>query len=235
MRPDAQTGQGVKPVKTEHVASMAAFSHCSSHPAVFCMLAVLNTSKMSTDKFTFPKPRFLSDIAVTLEKPVDNLYDLITFLAAVQRAKVDILPITWQSARRPIGMGGTSNINKASINLETSFAFKCVSDTQKRDQDEAKILQALISEIAVLSHPSIREHPNIIELQGICWDVPSDHEVWPVLVFEEAQFGDLYNFATLPVGRDLCIAERLKLCVDIGTAIIDMHFNSKLLKTQMPI
>jgi hypothetical protein len=60
-------------------------------------------------------------------------------------------------------------------------------------------------------------------------DIPSDEEVWPVLVFEKAQFGDLYSFATLPVGRDLCIAERLKLCVDVGTAIMDMHFNSRLL------
>jgi hypothetical protein len=42
-------------------------------------------------------------------------------------------------------------------------------------------------------------------------------------VFEKTHFGDLYNFLRLPVGRDLSIAERLKLCVNVGTAIIDMH------------
>jgi hypothetical protein len=53
--------------------------------------------------------------------------------------------------------------------------------------------------------------------------------VWPVLVLEKSQYGDLYNFATLPVGRELCFAKRLKLCVDVGTAISDMHNNSRLL------
>jgi hypothetical protein len=172
------------------------------------------------DESTFLKPRFLSESEVQSEQQADTQCDLITLLAAVQRAQVDILPITWQSARLPVGVGATSKINEAFVNLQTSLAFKCVSDKQKREPG-AKILQTIIKEI--------RMHPNIVELQGLCWDIPSDEEVWPVLVFEKAQFGDLYSFATLPVGRDLCIAERLKLCVDVGTAIMDMHFNSRLL------
>ena len=185
---------------------------------------------MSTYKSAFLKPRFLSDSAVLSEQPVDTQYDFITFLAVVQRAQISILPITWQSALQPIGTGATSNINEALINLQTSFAFKCASDKQKQHVPEANILQALISEITVLGHPSIRERPNIVHLQGICWDVSSDDKVWPALVFEKTQFGDLYNFATLPIGRDLCISERLKLCVDVGTAIMDMHSNGTLLK-----
>lgn len=185
---------------------------------------------MSTYEHSF-KRYFLSDSAVQSEPVVDTPYDLITFLDVVQRLQVAILPITWQTARQPVGAGATSEIKQALINLQTSFAFKCVSDMQKREQSETKILQALISEMTVLGHPSIRGHPNIVELQGICWDVPSDNEVWPVLVFEKSQFGDLYNFATLPVGRDLRIDERLELCMDIGTAIIYMHLNSKLWKT----
>jgi hypothetical protein len=185
---------------------------------------------MSTDESTFLKPRLLSDSAIQFEHVADTQCDLLTFLAVVQKAQVDILPITWQSARQPIGAGNTSSVNEALITLQTSFAFKCVSDKQKRDKPEAKIFQAFISEITVLGHPLIRKHPNIVELQGICWDVPSDNEVWPVLVFEKTQFGDLYNFLTLPVGRDLCTAERLKLCGDVGVAIIDMHFNSRFLK-----
>ena len=82
----------------------------------------------------------------------------------------------------------------------------------------------------MLSHHLLREHPNIVELQGICWDVPADDEVWPVLVFEKTQFGDLYNFLRVPVGRDLSITERLKLCVDVGTAIIDMHSLGRIIR-----
>jgi Protein tyrosine and serine/threonine kinase len=191
---------------------------------------------MSTDNDSFYKPRYLSDASFQSVQVANAPYDLITFLAIIQKLQIDILPITWQAARQPIGIGATGRINEALINLHTSFAFKCVADKQKeavanpqnKDVTKERILQAFINEIMVLGHASIRNHPNIVELQGICWDVGSNNEVWPVLVFEKAQYEDLYNFATLPIGRELCIAERLKLCVDVGTAIYDMHFNSKL-------
>lgn len=73
-----------------------------------------------------------------------------------------------------------------------------------------------------------------MELQGICWDVTSDgkgdDKVWPVLVFKKTQYADLYNFVMLPVGRELCFTERLKLCIDVSTAIWDMHSNGRLSK-----
>jgi len=155
--------------------------------------------------------------------------DLITFLAVAQKMQVDILPITWQSARNMVGRGATSTIYEALINSQTSFAFKCISDDQKQKLWKTNNFQTLINEVTVLSQ--LREHPNIVELQGICWDVTADDEVWPVLVFEKAQFGDLYNFLKLPVGRDLSIPERLSLCVDIGTAIIDMHSHGMIIRS----
>jgi hypothetical protein len=157
---------------------------------------------------------------------------LITFLAVIQKLKISILPITWQAARQAIGVGATGRINEALINLHTSFAFKCVTDKQKQNNAEEGIICTLINEVVALGHPLIRQHPNIAELQGICWDVTTNEQgedkVWPVLVFEKSQYGDLYNFVTLPVGRELGFAERLKLCVDIGIAISDMHLNSRL-------
>jgi Protein tyrosine and serine/threonine kinase len=178
--------------------------------------------------------RFVSDSAIETEDAVNthSRGDLISFLAAVQQVQVDILPITYQTARGPIGRGATSNINEASINLETSFAFKCVSDDQRQRTSEAKIFQTLISEVTILGHPTLRQHPNILELQGVCLDPLSEDEVWPVLVFEKSQYGDLHNFLTLPIGRDLSLVDRLKLCVDIGIAISDMHVNSMVLSSQ---
>lgn len=189
---------------------------------------------MSTDNdSTFFKHRYLSDTSLQLAQITNALYDFTTFLAVIQKLQIEILPITWQAARQPIGAGATGKINESLINLHTSFAFKCVADKQKESEAKERIIQALISEIIVLGHKSLRNHPNIVQLQGICWDVASDEKggdkVWPVLVFEKSQYGDLYNFATRLVGRELCIAERLKLCVDIGTAILDMHFNSRFL------
>ncbi|KAH8589486.1 kinase-like domain-containing protein [Bisporella sp. PMI_857] len=176
----------------------------------------------NTDSTSF-RPLYGSDASLQSAQGTDAACDLITFLAVIQKLKIDILPITWQSVPQPIGAGATGVVNEALINLGTSFAFKRV----RKEEGEAEkgIIQALISEVIVLSHPSLRKHPNIVKLHGVCWDVASDGSIWPVLVFEKAQYGDLYNFITLPIGRELCITERLKLCVDVGTAILDMHFN----------
>jgi hypothetical protein len=153
--------------------------------------------------------------------------DLITFLATAQAMGIGILPITWQVERDLLGEGGTSKVTQALVNLQTSFAFKCLSDKQKQEVAEATIFQTLINEVLVLGHPKLQKHPNIVELQGICWDVVSEDEIWPVFVFEKSQFDDLYKFLCLPVGRGLSIVDRLKLCVDIGTAIIDIHSAGK--------
>ena len=180
---------------------------------------------------TFFNPLYVPDPSQQSAQGTDASYDLITFLAVIQKLRIGILPITWQPARQVIGAGASSRIKEALINHHTSFAFKCVQDNWKATGTEGTIIRTLINEILVLGHASVRKHPNIVELQGVCWDVVSDERgerVWPVLVFEKAQYGDLYNFATLPVGRDLCIAERLKLCMDVGTAISDMQSNSGL-------
>jgi hypothetical protein len=181
---------------------------------------------MSTcDSFFDLTRHFNTNSDVPGEKLADPKHDLVTFLAVAQKLHVPILPITWQSAREPVGHGGTAVINEALVNIQTNLAFKRVKDRDK--ENPSKAFQVLISEMSALAHPSIRSHPNIVELQGICWDIPSDVEVWPALVFEKSHFGDLHSFAKLPEWRDLGINERLKLCIDIGTAIRDMHFNSE--------
>ena len=169
-----------------------------------------------------------SDASLQIERANGNEYNFITFLAVIQKLQVGILPITWQAALAPIGAGATSTVKEAAFDIETSLAFKCVSDKQKQNADEAAIIGAVISEIIFLCHPYIRNHPYITELQGICWDIPSDNQVWPALVLEKSQYGDLYNFIISGVGRELSVTSRLKLCVDVGIAISDLHFCSKL-------
>jgi hypothetical protein len=155
-------------------------------------------------------------------------FNFLSFLATAQALQIELLPITWEAARQDIGSGGTSRINEALVNLNTSFAFKRVHEESKVKKTEAQIFQTLTNEIMVLGHPFIRSHSNIAQLQGICLDISTnDDKPWPVLVFEKSQFGDLYNFAMVPVGREMGIYERIKLCVDISTAIMDMHASSK--------
>ena len=165
---------------------------------------------MDTDTIMFTQYDFEGGTVHT--KPAeDSEYDLITFLAVVQKVQLDILPLVWQSARVEIGRGASATVYESSFK---NFAFKCVLW-------EANSFRALINEVIVLSQ--LRAHLNIIELQGICWRITEYHEVWPVLVFEKAPFGDLYDFLKRPDGRNLSFSDRLSLCADIGNAIIDMH------------
>jgi hypothetical protein len=187
------------------------------------------------DCSTFDKPRLFSSTFPVPEK-VATSCNFITFLAAAQKLQIRFLPITWQPKRQLLGRGGTSQINQALMNPQTGFAFKRVADSDKLGKPEKEIFQRLINEITVLRHPAVQEHSNILELQGICWDIsarvhkhdtPNNEKVWPVLVFEKSHFGDLYHFARLPIGRELGIEERLKICMDIGSAIAHMQSNCK--------
>lgn len=171
--------------------------------------------------------RFFSKISLSKVPDASIRYNFLSFLATAQALGIEFLPITWQSARREIGEGGTSRIHEAPANIRMSLAFKRVTDDEKLKNTEARIFQMLSTEIIVLGHPLIQEHPNIAKLQGICWDISSDGKVWPVLVFEKSQFDDLYRFAARPVGKELDIHHRLKICVEIGEAIIYMHSHSK--------
>jgi Protein tyrosine and serine/threonine kinase len=161
--------------------------------------------------------------------------DFLAFLAIVQKLKIDFLPITWQPALDEIGRGATGKIRESLINLQTSFAFKVAKDTTSvESMDETirrveirKLFQALISELSVLGHPSFREHPNVISLLGICWDVLPSGTVWPVFVFEKTSLRDLWIFAKSEEGKNVPIDMRLKLCADIANAIADLHQSSK--------
>jgi hypothetical protein len=117
------------------------------------------------DCSTFDQPRSISSSVIESEQVTDVPYDFITFLAIAQRVQIEFLPITWQSTLQQVDIGGTTQINQTLMNLQTSFAFKRVADSQKWDE---RIFQVLIGEITMLCHPSIRAHPNIIKLQGVC-------------------------------------------------------------------
>lgn len=155
----------------------------------------------------------------------------LTFFAAAQRFGVLFLPFGWDAGRDNLGQGATSQVTEGLVDIQNSFAFKRTSPDKSADES----FRALINEMAVLTHPAIRLHPLIPQLQGISWEIcPGDDrgeeqvdEVWPVLVFEKSQLGDLWNMATLPVGREMSFDQRLDLCLDIATALHDIHVLSQ--------
>ena len=150
-------------------------------------------------------------------------YDFLDFLGVAQKMRIHFLPIRWQPGMNLAGKGGTAKIHQGLANVEMTFAFKQMRKTQS--PMEAQYLSALIAEISILGHDSIRRHENIVNIEGICWDVDSgEDKVWPVLVFEKAPYGDLNNFMTIGVGREVNIEKRLKILTEVALAVRDLHF-----------
>lgn len=151
-------------------------------------------------------------------------YGFITVLALAQRLGIPFLPMIWQASRGDLGRGGQSRVSQAFANLDTSFAFK-----RSVSIDEDSPFQAIVSEMIMLKQYEIDNHPYILTLEGICWEILGDDnqlQVWPVLVFEKSIHGDLFEFAKAGCGSSLSVQDKLKLCTDIGIAIRDMHLNS---------
>lgn len=155
-------------------------------------------------------------------------YGFISLLGLAQRLGVNFLPLTWQAARGALNSGGQAKIYELHVSFETSFAFKRFGlDQRQKQKTLSEFIHQIVSELLVLTHEAIRDHPYIARLEGLCWDVRDDDDIRPVLVMEKSHFGDLYQFMRSGLGRDLCMSERLRLCVDIGIAVQDMHANSK--------
>jgi len=151
-------------------------------------------------------------------------HNFLTFLAIAQRLKIDFLHITWHPAMDRVGEGGTAEIRQSLVNVQTNFAFKRF----KGSLSDCSYFQALISEVTILADTSIRDHENIIRLEGICWEITTgENEVRPVLVFEKSSYGDLEQFLRSGSGSEIDSRTRLKLCVDVGLAILSMHSNCK--------
>lgn len=162
--------------------------------------------------------------SAALAHPVEEFRDycFIAVLGLAQRLRINFLPITWEEPRGIIGRGGQARVDQALINLQMSLAFKRFDHKGLEDP-----FREIVREMILLSEPSISQHQYIVKLEGICWDIEEDDTVWPVLVFEKSLLGDLGDFSMSEAGRSLPLEDRLNICADIGTAIKDMHANSK--------
>lgn len=164
-------------------------------------------------------------------------HDFLEFLAVCQMRGIDFLGITWDHIlddnSNVIGLGMTAAIYPSALNLDVTFAFKRFIDRylgeagkESPEERRHRLYRALISEVSVLGNPAIREHHNIICLQGICWDyLPNEQEELfrPVLVFEKASHGDLRQFMRSTHAVNLTVKGKLKICADIVRGIAIMH------------
>ena len=157
----------------------------------------------------------------------DSSIDFLSILGIAQKLDIDFLPIVWQPALDAAGDGATAEISQSLVNVGTSFAFKRYKkrwDPQS-DADHSKF-QHLYFEILILGQPEIRKHSNIIRLEGLCWDISPDRkEIWPVLVFEKTNLGDLTKWSASMEGRTASHDVRLNICADVANAVRHLHMH----------
>jgi hypothetical protein len=159
-------------------------------------------------------------------------YDFLALLGVAQSLPIDFLPITWQSAMKCVGRGGTAEIRQSCINAKKNYAFKRMAFGGQWESaaHEARAFKTLITEMIVLSHPIFRYNRVFNNLQGLCWDIDCESaKVRPVLVFERTPHGDLDSFMKTSIGRSLAFEDRLRFCVDVVTAIGWLHWLGKCL------
>ena len=158
--------------------------------------------------------------------------DFISVLACAQRFGVDFVGVTWQGPGR-LGRGAQSAIFQADASLKDRFAFKTSSPTHRVSLNhEREIFHELLVQILILGHPALRDHPNILTLHAIGWELekPAELEtaVWPVLIFEKTELKSLDGFMkSEKLGGDLSLTEKVDICADIASALATMHAHSK--------
>jgi hypothetical protein len=182
----------------------------------------------------FQQPCFIADSSVVVPalEPDPPPYNVIDFIAVAQKLQISFIGISWQAGKEALGKGASGIINQALINLHTSLAFKCVTKDQKEKTPEGYIFDALINEIIAFTHPANRRNRGVLNLEGICLDVETNEKgedkIWPTLMFEKSQYGDLRTFLAGPAGMDLNFKERVLLCMDVAWAMSDMHTHGRL-------
>jgi hypothetical protein len=165
-----------------------------------------------------------SNVALRSDPNQDGKYDILRLLAITRDLNISILPHQWENWLGAIERGGSAIINQALANVKTSFAFKCFQDAS-----EENAYKAAIQEISVLGLSLLLDQPNIVQLQGVSFEVTCDESVRPMLIYEKSKHGDLFKFAGSPTGKELGLLERMAICKDIGNAILFMHSCSQCL------
>ena len=133
----------------------------------------------------------------------------------------------YESALDNAATPGTSEIYESSLDPKVKLIFKQTRFTED-DSGECwnakRTFATLVSEISILHHPLLRYHQNIVNLEAISWEISRDQDaVWPILVLEKGDLGDLEYFLHSEKGRTLNFHDKLGICADIATAIQALH------------
>ena len=131
------------------------------------------------------------DAALTGDLPSSFPRDFINFLKLAQNMELDFIPVIWQPSLPRLCFGGTAELSQSYISLQASPTFKRVNQ-DKRDNKFSGCadgtLKIVMAEMWTWSISQIRDHPNVVRIEGIYWELDSSAGcLWPVLVIEKAE------------------------------------------------
>jgi hypothetical protein len=148
-------------------------------------------------------------------------FDLATFLAIVQSIPdARILPLTpiFKTKYSKYGSSGQVCLPGTNITKE-GVAFK-----RFHGISDSEVFQAATCEVIVLERPAFRQHPNVVNLLGVVFDVYAQngvpYRVLPCLALELSELGSLSKFLD---DTEISTYQKLMFCLDIGNAIRTLH------------
>lgn len=154
--------------------------------------------------------------------------EFFRFLSICCSLKVTVLPLVWRSSLESLGEGATGQISQAALNARDLLAFKRFAPWRSqrglsKAQFRSDQYEAFVSEMTALQCGPLATHPNIVNLEGLCWEITSDaDEVLPVLVYRQAQC-DLEEFLSLSEGLQCSVNDRMLICGEIARALKTIH------------
>jgi serine/threonine protein kinase len=122
-----------------------------------------------------------------------------------------------------LGVGASVKVRRALHPQDRSdLVLKSAAGDAVRDREARSLyMKTLITELRVMSHPPLRDHPNIASLLGLTWHCDESYEfsVLPILVLEYSPLGTLNNF----LNKHLSLALKKQLCLDVANGLKALH------------
>jgi len=138
---------------------------------------------------------------------------------------------------------GKVNILTTAVGVGSSFTVRAVRNFSERaeerrlvfkssmpfnyghsERDARRKLVDVTLELRALSHPTLRNHENIVKLLGLGWDTDvfePEQKKWPVLILDYADGGTLRDL----LQRQLLLSyeEKAHLCLDVMRGLSVLH------------
>jgi serine/threonine protein kinase len=126
--------------------------------------------------------------------------------------------------RHSLGAGASFKVTKAIHPQDRSdLVLKSAAEDSMGDRESRSIyMRSLISELRVMGHPPLRDHPNIAGIQGLTWHCNESYDppILPALVMEYSSLGTLDNFLNKAKPE---LSVRVRLCLDVARGLKELH------------